>query len=115
MRINLTVIKGPHKGREFSFGEHDNFIVGRAEFAHFRLPVQDKFFSRIHFMVEVNPPLCRLLDMGSTNGTSVNSRKVTTAGLNDGDVITAGKTVIRVSLQDSGVRTSLNFHGTKPD
>ena len=106
MRINLTVIKGPHQGRRFSFEEHDNFIVGRAKFAHFRLPLQDKFFSRIHFMVEVNPPLCRLLDMGSTNGTSVNGQKVTTAGLNNGDLIEAGKTVIRITLQEVESRGS---------
>jgi hypothetical protein len=102
MRINLAVIKGPHEGREFSFDEHDNFIVGRAKFAHFRLPLKDKFFSRVHFMVEINPPLCRLLDMQSTNGTLVNDRKVATADLRDGDLIKAGKTVIRVSLQDVG-------------
>jgi eukaryotic-like serine/threonine-protein kinase len=101
MQINLTVIKGPHKGREFSFAEHDNFIVGRAEFAHFRLPEKDRFFSRVHFMVEVNPPLCRLIDMNSTNGTSVDGRKVKTADLHDGDRIKAGKTVIRVTLHET--------------
>jgi len=102
MRIVLSVIKGPHKSREFSFEEHDNFIVGRAKVAHFRLPLKDKFFSRVHFMVEINPPLCRLLDMQSTNGTLVNGQQVTTADLKDGDMIKAGKTVIRVSLQDVG-------------
>ena len=101
MRINLTVIKGPHRGREFSFAGHDNFIVGRAEFAHFRLPIEDKFFSRIHFMVEVNPPLCRLFDMKSTNGTLVNGRKIQIADLHDGDLITAGKTVIRLTLHET--------------
>jgi serine/threonine-protein kinase len=99
MRINLTVIEGPHEGREFSFDEHINFIVGRAKVAHFRLPIKDEYFSRFHFMVEVNPPLCQLIDLGSTNGTRVNGKKVTTAALKDGDRIKAGKTVIRVSLQ----------------
>ena len=100
MRINLTVIEGPHEGREFTFQEHDNFIVGRAKVAHFQLLVHDKYFSRIHFMVEINPPLCRLLDMGSTNGTSVNGRKANATELHDGDLIKAGKTVIRVTVQD---------------
>jgi serine/threonine-protein kinase len=98
MKILLTVIGGPHKGREFCFEEHDNFIVGRAKFAHFRLPIRDKFFSRVHFMIEVNAPLCRLLDMRSTNGIFVNGVKLTTADLKDGDVIKAGKTLIRISL-----------------
>ena len=53
-------------------------------------------------MVEINPPLGRLLDINSTNGTLVNGRKATTADLRDGDLIKAGKTVIHVSLQDVG-------------
>jgi hypothetical protein len=53
MQIKLTVVEGPHQGREFTFREHDNFIVGRAKCAHFRLPMKDKHFSRVHFMIEV--------------------------------------------------------------
>ncbi len=71
MQVRLEVAKGPHKGRSFTFDGHDNFIVGRAECAHFRLSKKDPYFSRVHFMVEVNPPQCRLVDMGSTNGTLV--------------------------------------------
>src|SRR4051812_21521324 len=81
MQVNIKVIDGPHKGREFAFEEHVNFIVGRATFALVRLPEKDRFFSRVYFMVEVNPPQCRLMDMKSTNGTIVNGRRVTTAGL----------------------------------
>jgi hypothetical protein len=99
MRINLTVQEGPHESRVFSFEEHDNFLVGRSDRAHFRLPHKDKSLSRIHFMVEVNPPQCRLTDMGSTNGTKVNGRKVATADLRDGDLIAVGKTVLRVSVE----------------
>ena len=102
MKLNLIVIEGPHEGRAFEFGEHENFIVGRGKVAHFRLPVRDKFFSRVHFMVEINPPLCRLLDMASTNGTRVNGQKVRSADLKDGDLIRAGKTVIKVSIQHAG-------------
>ena len=98
MRITLTVTDGPHKGREFSFEEHQNFIVGRSKKAQFRLPKDDAYFSRNHFLVEVNPPLCRLLDMGSRNGTYVNSLKVTSAELKDGDVIRGGQTVLTVSI-----------------
>ena len=87
MRITLTVIAGPHKGRKFSFARHDTFLVGRSLHAHFQLPDKDKYFSRVHFMVEVNPPNCRLLDMGSRNGTHVNGRKVKSADLKPADVV----------------------------
>src|SRR6185312_1624579 len=98
MRINLTVKSGVHEGRVFEFAEHRNFLVGRAKEAHFRIEDQGKFISRAHFMVEINPPLCRLTDMGSTNGTIVNDRQVQSVDLKDGDIITAGKTVLAVSL-----------------
>ncbi len=100
MEVTLAVVEGPHQGRSFTFREHDGFIVGRGQRAHFRLPIRDKYFSRHHFLVEVNPPRCRLLDLGSTNGTKVNSRKVRSADLKDGDLIKGGITTIRVTFSD---------------
>jgi eukaryotic-like serine/threonine-protein kinase len=101
MRITFTVTAGPHQGRVFQFTGHDTFIVGRSKQAHFRLPSKDRYFSRVHFLVEVNPPQCRLMDLGSRNGTHVNGRRAETAALHDGDVIRAGRTLIRVSLQET--------------
>ena len=98
MQVTLTVISGPHQGREFSFEEHSSFIAGRSKKAQFRLPQKDEFFSRIHFLVELNPPLCRILDLGSRNGTLVNGRPIKTIELKAGDLIEAGETVIRVAI-----------------
>lgn len=100
MQIVLTVIEGPHLGRKFVFDRHDHFFVGRAKFAQFQLPEKDPYFSRMHFMIEVNPPACRLLDLGSTNGTSVNGQPVQSVDLQHGDRIEAGDTVLQVSLLD---------------
>src|ERR1700690_4176276 len=99
MRIILTVIAGPHKGLEFSFDKHDTFLVGRSKHAHFQLLSKDKYFSRIHFMMEVNPPECRLIDMGSHNGTYVNGELVLAVDLKDGDQIRAGHTILRVNVE----------------
>jgi hypothetical protein len=98
LQIVLKVTSGPHEGREFSFDSHDNFIVGRAKSAQFRLSTKDKYFSRNHFLVEVNPPLCRLLDLNSTNGTFVNGKKVASVELKDGDTIKGGDTTLQVRL-----------------
>src|SRR5438477_12887901 len=98
MRLTLTVIEGPHRGQEFAFAEHDTFLVGRSVHAHFQLPLKDRYFSRIHFMMEVNPPHCRLIDMGSHNGTYVNGQRVLSADLHDGDQIRAGHTIIRLTV-----------------
>src|SRR5438270_281438 len=98
MKVKLTVMEGPHQGTVFEFLESDIFVVGRSKDAHFRLPMKDKYFSRNHFMVEVSPPQCCLMDMASTNGTYVNDEKVTRVELHDGDTIRGGKTVIRVAI-----------------
>jgi serine/threonine-protein kinase len=99
MQVMLTVTAGPHKGRVFTFAGHDTFLVGRSKRTHFQLPTKDRYFSRIHFMVEVNPPQCRLTDMGSRNGTYVNGARVSAADLNDGDQIRAGRSVLQVAVQ----------------
>ena len=96
MSVQLKVIGGPHLGKSYEFLEHDSFIVGRGKQAHFRLPRDDQYFSRAHFMVEVNPPLCRLIDLDSRNGTKVNGTRVSAVDLADGDRIAAGKTLLQV-------------------
>lgn len=100
MRILLDVVKGPHTGRRFEFAGHDNFIVGRASFAHFRLAEKDPLISRVHFLIEVNPPQCRLLDMGSRNGTKVNGKVVRAIDLRHGDLIRSGHTDLEVSFSE---------------
>jgi eukaryotic-like serine/threonine-protein kinase len=98
MRITLTVTEGPHQGQVFVFDGHDTFLVGRSKRAHFRLATKDRYFSRVHFLVEVNPPNCRLMDMSSSNGTHVNGKRVDRTDLHDGDLIRAGQTVLQVAV-----------------
>ena len=100
MQIVLTVVAGPHVGKIFVFDRHDHFFVGRAKFAHFRLPEKDPYFSRMHFMIEVNPPVCRLLDLGSTNGTLINGQTRQSADLQHGDQIQGGDTVLKVTIRN---------------
>lgn len=94
------VVEGPHSGLCFDFHDHDNFIVGRSPKAHFRLPQKDKTLSRFHFMVEVNPPFCRLIDMASRNGTFLNDKPVSVASLTNGDEIRGGDTRFRVQIEN---------------
>ena len=94
--ISINIREGPLKGEVFRYSGHASFIVGRGQRSHLRIPDGDQFFSRYHFMVEVNPPLCRLTDLGSTNGTYVNGKKLEVADLHHGDVIHAGETIIEI-------------------
>jgi len=73
-KLILTIVKGPDQNKIFEFTEQDNFLLGRdarGSKAHFRLSPEDKFVSRNHFLLEINPPDCYMRDAGSLNGTFV--------------------------------------------
>ena len=112
MRVILDVLQGPRKGRSFVFDRHDTFIVGRSRFVHCPMP-EDSALSRDHFLIEINPPRCEIRDLGSTNGTFVNERRVERVRLSSGDRIAAGQSVFQVrvegsyvALEDAGRRAS---------
>jgi pSer/pThr/pTyr-binding forkhead associated (FHA) protein len=111
--VSLVVTAGPIRGQRFDFTGHDTFLFGRAPDCHARLAASDASASRHHFLLEVNPPLARLRDLGSLNGTHVNgvrhggrragespgdaaARVGAEVDLRDGDEIRVGATVFRV-------------------
>jgi serine/threonine-protein kinase len=93
----LEVVAGPHQGAHFEFDRYDTFLVGRGSWSHLCLK-DDLHFSRYHFRIEIRPPDCYLVDLGSRNGTFVNRNRVNATFLRSGDVISGGKTEIRVSV-----------------
>src|SRR5947209_18301680 len=106
MQIVLTVIAGPYTGQHFTFDLAERFLVGRSPQAHFRLEAdkdKDLRVSRLHFLIEVNPPLCRLYDLNSRNGTCVNGQRVSSCDLAHGNEIRAGQTVLRVAIVDKPI------------
>ncbi len=97
MRVTLHVVAGPQTGRDFTFDQHDTFMIGRSEDAQFCLP-QDRFFSRHHCLIEIAPPQAFLRDLSSTNGTFVNGMRVESVYLKSGDKIQGGETVLEVEV-----------------
>ena len=102
MRVILDVIYGPRAGQLFVFDHHDTFIVGRSRSVHCSMPT-DSALSRDHFMIEVQPPLCEVRDLGSTNGTFVNDKQIDRVRLQTGDRISAGQSVFVVRLEENEV------------
>jgi eukaryotic-like serine/threonine-protein kinase len=116
MRVTLRVVAGPQVGRVFTFDQHDTFMIGRSEDAHFCLP-HDRFFSRHHCILEIAPPQTFLRDLGSTNGTFVNGIRVETAHLKNGDRIQGGETVleVEVSADQSDIHSSIPVYDSNTE
>jgi len=88
-------------GRTFRIIGHSAFLVGRdPEKANFT--PADPHFSRSHFLIEANPPACRLRDLGSKNGTQVNGTRVMQADLHNDDLVGGGTLRLRVRLEGPG-------------
>jgi pSer/pThr/pTyr-binding forkhead associated (FHA) protein len=64
--------------------------------------VDDREMSRRHFIIEYRNHAYFIKDLGTTNGTSVNDRKITETELNPGDRIRAGQTIF---VFDKGLGT----------
>ena len=93
----LELVTGSETGRVIRLVQ-PSLVIGRGAEADLRLP--DTGVSRRHAEVQVAQDAVTLLDLESTNGTSVNGRLVDRATLQDGDRISVGTTVL-VFRQDA--------------
>jgi Nif-specific regulatory protein len=59
--------------------------------------------SRQHATIRWEPPECRVIDHGSTNGTYVNDRRVEAHPLLDGDILRTGLVEWRVELREESL------------
>lgn len=102
--VQFDIVTGPHSGESFRFSEHDSIVIGRGSRCRVRL-VDDPYFSRYHFRIEINPPLCHLVDLQSRNGTFVNAQRVKEAILRSGDQISGGQTLIRARIEGKPIQS----------
>ncbi|MEX5721657.1 FhaA domain-containing protein [Geodermatophilus maliterrae] len=86
---HVLVVDGPGTRHELTTGRN---VIGRGTDADIRLP--DTGVSRKHVDVVLDNGTAFAEDLGSTNGTLVNGRKITRQALSDGDVIRIGHSVL---------------------
>ena len=80
-------------GQRFSLGRPQ--VVGRSEEAD--IMVDDGYASEFHFRIGVQEGSVVVNDLGSTNGTYVNGRRVTVpTTVGKGDSVQIGKTIFEV-------------------
>jgi pSer/pThr/pTyr-binding forkhead associated (FHA) protein len=115
--ITLLVSQGTHKGKEFRFHGPTQCLIGRSSVCDIRFPndEQHRQVSRVHCVLEIDPPCISIRDRGSRNGTFVNGQPIGQRypGLSpedaaevyypeyplaDGDEIRVADTVFRVSM-----------------
>ena len=93
----VTLLLQDGSSRTFMVNEGSN-IIGRSNDADFRLP--DTGVSRQHAEITWDGQDAVLVDLESTNGTTVNDTPVENWLLADGDVITVGHSHIEVRIVD---------------
>ena len=92
--VRAAVIEGDrHKGKSFTLGSE--FIIGRADKCH--LVLDDAYVSQMHARIFSKDSSYMVEDLGSTNGTYVNRRRISgPAELQRGDQVKIGKTVLEM-------------------
>jgi len=91
----VEVVAGQDAGKVFRF-TRGNISVGRRQG---EIPLSDVEVSRRHAVIEVfGREMIFLRDLGSTNGTYHNGRRIAVSKLQPGDTIGCGKTVMKLQV-----------------
>lgn len=121
--VVITLFDDHLQKKRFVYDEPWICLVGRAEDCDIHIPSETPHLqvSRHHCLLEIHPPLVRVRDLGSTNGTFVNGQKITFPGrqpvessgshstameLREGDEIRLGQSDLRLRVEAAGVPLS---------
>ena len=88
----LLVIHGANIGKRYDLNKKE-LIIGRSDKAD--IAVNDENVSRQHAKINVGKKDVIISDLDSTNGTFVNTKKVPTKVLVDGDLVLIGNTILK--------------------
>ena len=99
MHVSLVVVHGKPQGKSLGFGCGE-FVFGRGNECHIR--PNSFWVSRQHCILRVTESDVQLHDLGSTNGTLVNGKRLVGAQkLSHGDQIQIGPLVFQVCVASS--------------
>jgi hypothetical protein len=92
----LVALDGPYKGKEFAL-EQLPVRLGRGSGATIRLD-EDLGVSRLHAEIYEQEGWLRIRDMNSSHGTHLNGQSIADAGLQPGDQIQVGYTLLLIRV-----------------
>ena len=98
MNAVIKIVKGKNPGASYYLVKGKRTIFGREESCDVHLP--DVGVSRQHFAIDWNGRDFVIADLGSSNGTYVNSERVKSAPLKPDDLVVAGEAVLQFLSQD---------------
>ncbi|MBI4581324.1 MAG: FHA domain-containing protein [Planctomycetes bacterium] len=95
MNVCLVMFKDDGSRKEFPI-QPGKTVIGRKEECDLRIPLGE--VSRQHAVMMVDEEAVTLRDLGSSNGTYVNNRRITEQELDPGDHIVIGPVVFTVQI-----------------
>jgi pSer/pThr/pTyr-binding forkhead associated (FHA) protein len=87
MQVVLVMLRGDGERRSFSI-VRDVTVIGRREDCDFRIPLGD--ISRKHCRLVKQNGVLMIQDLGSSNGTFINNKRIQEAELSPGDSLQLG-------------------------
>lgn len=90
---HVTVSRDGRTVAEFELTERQ-YIIGRTELAD--IVIEDTYVSKMHAMLQIYSNAIVLLDLNSTNGTTVNSKVVDKTILRTDDIISLGRYRLKI-------------------
>ncbi len=105
LTVDLVVVDGPDRGVRAKVSRGSARIgTGKGN----ALALGDPAVSRVHCEIEVRPDGVALRDLGSTNGTFVDGRRVRDVEVGHGTLVCVGGTTFRVDVGDTPAFVSLS-------
>src|SRR5256885_1364675 len=95
MQVVLVMFRADGERKSFSI-TRDVTVIGRREDCDFRIPLGD--ISRKHCRIIKEENVLKIEDLGSSNGTYINGKRIHEAELSPGDTIQIGPVVFVVQL-----------------
>jgi pSer/pThr/pTyr-binding forkhead associated (FHA) protein len=95
MVVRLEILEGPQTGKKFKL-KKPHITIGRNETD---LVLMDLDVSRVHALIEVlGKSSVFLKDMGSTNGTLVDGKRIQSEKMSSGDTFVVGSTRLKLTF-----------------